>query len=269
MDEEERRAYANSCMHFFKFNADTLAPIFDDLTPRARGEALNAVYGLALYGEEPGHISKAARSAYMCARPNMLKARANASLKADPSRPDTRPGAGAGAVSRRQLAADSAAATRAVLREHEASTHGSTQRVQAEYSTSTGGSTRANTQSGKRQPTGETPGVPPDIPPDVPPDTLSTIGLSTMRLVDDALGAPAYETGGGLFHAPCPACGKRAVARLDANGTAYTTDACGEHGIELPPGYEARRGAEGYTLERSTPLTDGPAAAEGNRHGEG
>ncbi len=197
MDEEERRAYANSCMHFFKFNADTLAPIFDDLTPRARGEALNAVYGLALYGEEPGHISKAARSAYMCARPNVLKARANASLKADPSRPDTRPGTGAGAVSRRQLAADSAAATRAVLREHEASTHGSTQRVQAEYSTSTGGSTRVSTQSGKRQPTGETPGVPPDIPPDVPPDTLSTMGLSTMGLVDDALGAPAYETGGG------------------------------------------------------------------------
>lgn len=95
MDEEERRAYTNSCMHFFKFNADTLAPIFDDLTPRARGEALNAVYGLALYGEEPGHISKAARSAYMCARPNVLKARANASLKADPSRPDTRPGTGA------------------------------------------------------------------------------------------------------------------------------------------------------------------------------
>lgn len=118
MDEEERRAYANSCMHFFKFNADTLAPIFDDLTPRARGEALNAVYGLALYGEEPGHISKAARSAYMCARPNVLKARANASLKADPSRPDTRPGTGAGAVSRRQLAADSAAATRAVLDEY-------------------------------------------------------------------------------------------------------------------------------------------------------
>lgn len=122
MDEEERRAYTNSCMHFFKFNADTLAPIFDDLTPRARGEALNAVYGLALYGEEPGRISKAARSAYMCARPNVLKARANASLKADPSRADTRPGTGAGAVSRRQLAADSAAATRAVLREHEAST---------------------------------------------------------------------------------------------------------------------------------------------------
>lgn len=69
MDEEERRAYTNSCMHFFKFNADTLAPIFDDLTPRARGEALNAVYGLALYGEEPGRISKAARSAYMCAAP--------------------------------------------------------------------------------------------------------------------------------------------------------------------------------------------------------
>lgn len=204
MDEEERRAYTNSCMHFFKFNADTLAPIFDDLTPRARGEALNAVYGLALYGEEPGHISKAARSAYMCARPNVLKARANASLKADPSRPDTRPGTGAGAVSRRQLAADSTAATRAVLREHEASTHGSTQRVQAEHSTSTGGSTRTSTQSGKRQPTGETPGVPPDIPPDVPPDTLSTMGLSTMGLVDDALGAPAYETGGGLFHAPCP-----------------------------------------------------------------
>ena len=122
MDEEERRAYTNSCMHFFKFNADTLAPIFDNLTPRARGEALNAVYGLALYGEEPGRISKAARSAYMRARPNVLKARANASLKADPSRPDTRPGTGAGAVSRRQLAADSAAATRAVLREHEAST---------------------------------------------------------------------------------------------------------------------------------------------------
>lgn len=263
MDEEERRAYTNSCMHFFKFNADTLAPIFDDLTPRARGEALNAVYGLALYGEEPGHISKAARSAYMCARPNVLKARANASLKADPSRPDTRPGAGAGAVSRRQLAADSAAATRAVLREHEASTHGSTQRAQAEYPTSTGGSTRASTQSGKRQPTGETPGVPPDIPPDVPPDTLSTMGLSTMGLVDDALGAPAYETGGGLFHAPCPVCGKRAVARLDANGAAYTTDACGEHGIELPPGYETRRGAEGYTLERSTPPNGRP------RHGRG
>ncbi len=145
MDEEERRAYANSCMHFFKFNADTLAPIFDDLTPRARGEALNAVYGLALYGEEPGHISKAARSAYMCARPNVLKARANASLKADPSRPDTRPGAGAGAVSRRQLAADSAAATRAVLREHEAST----QRVQGAVLGRTLKAERGN-QQGKR-----------------------------------------------------------------------------------------------------------------------
>lgn len=84
-----------------------------------------------------------------------------------------------------------------------------------------------------------------------------------MGLVDDALGAPAYETGGGLFHAPCPVCGKRAVARLDANGAAYTTDACGEHGIELPPGYETRRGAEGYTLERSTPPNGRP------RHGRG
>lgn len=269
MDEEERRAYTNACMHFFKFNADMLAPIFDDLTPRARGEALNAVYGLALYGEEPGRISKAALSAYRAARPNVLKARANASLKAEPTRADTRPNAGARAAAGRQLAADSAAATRAVLREHEASTYRSTQRVQAEHSTSTGGSTRASTQSGNGQPTGETPAIPPDVPPDVPPDTLSTMGLSTMGLVDDALGAPAYETGGRLFHAPCPVCGKRAVARLDANGAAYTTDACGEHGIELPPGYEARRGAEGYTLERSTPLTDGPATAEGNRHGKG
>lgn len=265
MGEDERRAYINACMHFFKFNADILAPVFDELTPRARGEALNAMYGLALYGEEPGNISKAARTAYRAARPNVLKARANASLKADPSRPDTRPGKDGEAVSAWQLSTDSEAATRAVLREHEASTHRSTQRVQAEYSTSTGGSTPPSTQDKKRQPTGETPA----IPPDVPPDTLLTMGLSTMGLADDALGTPAYETGRELFRARCPVCGKRAVARFDANGAAYTTDACGEHGIELPPGYEARRGTDGYTLERSTPLTDDPATAGVNWHGEG
>lgn len=148
MDEEERRAYANSCMHFFKFNADTLAPIFDDLTPRARGEALNAVYGLALYGEEPGHISKAARSAYMCARPNVLKARANASLKADPSRPDTRPGAGAGAVSRRQLGQYSAS-TRRVLMGVLSEYRPSTQRVQGAVLGRTLKAERGN-QQGKR-----------------------------------------------------------------------------------------------------------------------
>lgn len=70
-----------------------------------------------------------------------------------------------------------------------------------------------------------------------------------------------YETGRGLFHAPCPVCGRRTVARFDGNGEAYTTDACGENAIELPDGYGIRRGREGYVLERVDDLTDSPAAA--------
>ena len=82
-------------------------------------------------------------------------------------------------------------------------------------------------------------------------------------------GPGVFEAGRTIFHAPCPVCGKTVVAWFDESGNPFTTDACGRHSIRLPPGYEARKGEDGYTLERSNALTDGGNPAGGAEHGEG
>ena len=306
MDEEEKRAYRNACMHFFKFNADLLAPTYDELTPRARGEALNAVYMFALYGEEPGRLCKAAGAAFKAARPLLERSRASAAKNAQPTRPDTRPepreaskvtpveAEMARAVSVEVFRESDVCSERRVLGEHAESTQRvrgeystSTQRVLSECSTSTQGSTDTSTCMSTQTETAQLPDetfhAPPDVPPDVPRGVLNegTRGLGdegTRGRGDDALSAAplaptAYEVGRPAFHAHCPRCGKLAPAMFDpATARPYIPrcPSCGESSpITLPPGFEARRSGEVYTLERVTGLTDGPAPAEGKEHGEG
>lgn len=242
-DEEcpSYQEYTNACMKFANLNLSKYAPMIDPLGLRSRGTALDAWYNLYAYGEEADvdSLPKAVQPVYLAMRSDVLRARKGAAKKGVPDRPDTRPG-------RRSKPCDngngSGAATESV-----------TEPLPTHSGISSGTATESATNSTNSQQAAETFRSLADVVGDVRSSQYKSKTKSKKERKEKSgnVNHSCYEVGQPYFYAPCPVCGKQAVARFDESGAAYTTDTCGQNGIELPDGCEARSGPEGYTLERS------------------
>lgn len=248
--------YVNACMMYANLNLGKYAPMIDQLTPRAQGAALAAWYNLCAYGEEADvdSLTKAVRPVYLAMRSDVLRARAvtvaAAKKKAEKGgrvsyRADTRP---ARYSKPRDSGNGSGVATESV-----------TEPLRTRYSISSGATTETATNGTNAQQAADTFVSLADVVGEVPSSQYKSKSKSKKERKEKGgnVNRSCYEEGQPYFYAPCPVCGKQAVARFDENGAAYTTDTCGQNGIELPDGYEARRRPEGYTLERSIDLREG------------
>lgn len=236
-DEEcpSHEEYVNACMRYANLNLCKYAPMIDLLGQRAQGKLFVAWYGLISYGEEADvdSLPKAVQPVYLAMRSDVLRTRAVtvAAVKKKvakgervPFRADTRP-------ARRSKPRDNGNGSGAAT---ESATNVTNARQAADTF-------------------------------DSPVDVVGKVWSSQYKDKDKDkdkdkkerkekggnVNRSCYEVGQPYFYAPCPVCGKQAVACFDESGAAYTTDTCGQNGIELPDGCEARSGPEGYTLERS------------------
>ena len=226
--------------------------MIDLLGPRAQGKLFVAWYGLISYGEEADvdSLPKAVQPVYLAMRSDVLRTRAvtvaaakNKVAKGEvvPYRPDTRP-------ARRSKLCDngngSGTATESV-----------TEPLRTHSGISSGAATESATNSTNSQQAAETFRSLADVVGDVRSSQYKDKDKDKDKKERKEKGGnvnrSCYEVGQPYFYAPCPVCGKQAVARFDESGAAYTTDPCGQNSIELPDGCEARSGPEGYTLERS------------------
>lgn len=251
--------YVNACMMYANLNLGKYAPMIDQLTPRAQGTALAAWYNLYAYGEEADvdSLTKTVRPVYLAMRSDVLRARAvtvaAARKKAKKAkkgerafyRADTRP---ARCSKPRESGNGSGAATESVA-----------EPLRTRYGISSGAVTESATNGTNAQQAADTFVSLADVVGEVPSSQYKSKTKSKKERKEKSgnVNVSCYEVGKPYFRAECPICGKLAVALFDENGDAYTTDGCGQNGIELPDGYEARSGAEGYTLERSGDLLEG------------
>lgn len=255
-DEEcpSHEEYVNACMRYANLNLCKYSPMIDLLGQRAQGKLFVAWYGLISYGEEADvdSLPKAVQPVYLAMRSDVLRTRAAtaAAVKKKVAngervlfRADTRP-------ARRSKPCDngngSGAATESV-----------TEPLRTRSGISSGAATESATNVTNARQAADTF--------DSPVDVVGKVWSSQYKDKDKDkdkdkkerkekggnVNRSCYEVGQPYFYAPCPVCGKQAVARFDESGAAYTTDTCGQNGIELPDGCEARSGPEGYTLERS------------------
>lgn len=257
-DEEcpSHEEYANACMRYANLNLCKYAPMIDLLGPRAQGKLFVAWYGLISYGEEADvdSLPKAVQPVYLAMRSDVLRTRAVTVAAAKNKekegkivlyRADTRP-------ARRSKPCDngngSGTATESV-----------TEPLRSRSGISSGAVAESATNGANAQQAADTFVPLADVVGEVPSSQYKSKSKSKKERKEKEgnVNRSCYEVGLPYFHAPCPVCGKQAVARFDESGATYTTDACGQNGIELPGGYEARRGAEGYTLERSCDLREG------------
>ena len=252
MDSDEAEEYVNACMRYANLNLCKYAPMIDLLGPRAQGKLFVAWYGLISYGEEADvdSLPKAVQPVYLAMRSDALRTRsatvAAVKKKVEKGevaffRADTRP-------ARRSKPCDngngSGAATESV-----------TEPLRTHSGISSGAAMESATNVTNARQAADTF--------DSPVDVVGKVWSSQYKDKDKDkdkkerkekggnVNRSCYELGQPYFYAPCPVCGKHVVARFDESGAAYTTDTCGQNGIELPDGYEARSGPEGYTLERS------------------
>ena len=257
-DEEcpSYQEYVNACMMYANLNLGKYAPMIDQLTPRAQGTALAAWYNLYAYGEEADvdSLTKTVRPVYLAMRSDVLRARAVTVAAAKNKekegkivlyRADTRP-------ARRSKPCDngngSGTATESV-----------TEPLRSRSGISSGAVAESATNGTNAQQAADTFVSLADVVGEVPSSQYKSKSKSKKERKEKEgnVNVSCYEVGKPYFRAECPICGKLAVALFDENGDAYTTDGCGQNGIELPDGYEARSGAEGYTLERSGDLLEG------------
>lgn len=247
--------YVNACMMYANLNLGKYAPMIDQLTPRAQGTALAAWYNLCAYGEEADvdSLPKAVQPVYLAMRSDVLRARAvtvaAARKKAKKGeralyRADTRP---ARCSKPRESGNGSGSATESVA-----------EPLRTRYGISSGAVAESATNGENAQQAADTFVSLADVVGEVPSSQYKSKTKSKKERKEKGgnVNVSCYEVGKPYFRAECPICGKLAVALFDENGDAYTTDGCGQNGIELPDGYEARSGAEGYTLERSGDLLE-------------
>lgn len=254
-DEEcpSHEEYTNACMRYANLNLCKYAPMIDLLGPRAQGKLFVAWYGLISYGEEADvdSLPKAVQPVYLAMRSDVLRTRAvtvaaakNKVAKGEVVlyRADTRP-------ARRSKPRDngngSGAATESV-----------TEPLRTHSGISSGAVTESATNVANARQAADTFVPLADVVGEVPSSQYKSKSKSKKerKEKDSDVDLSCYEVGKPYFRAKCPVCGKLVVAQFDESGAAYTTDACGQSGIELPDGYEARRGPEGYTLERSSDM---------------
>lgn len=253
-DEEcpSHEEYTNACVKFANLNLDKYAPMIDPLGPRSRGTALNAWYNLYAYGEEADvdSLPNAVQTVYLAMRSDVLRARRGAAKKGVPDRPDTRP-------RRRSKPRDngngSGAATESVA-----------EPLRSRCGISSGAVAESATNGANAQQAADTFVPLANVVADVRSSQYKDKDKDKKERKEKGgnVNRSCYEVGQPYFYAPCPVCGKQAVARFDESGAAYTTDPCGQNGIELPDGCEARSGPEGYTLERSNDPRGGSEAAQ-------
>lgn len=229
MDNAEAKERVNRCVKFANLNLTKYAPMIDQLTPRAKGTVLAAWYDLYAYGEEAdvNRLPSAVRPVYLAMSADVQRARSGAAKKGVDDRPDTRP-------TRCSKPRDSGI--------------------------SSGAATESATNSTNIQQAAETFRSLADVVCDVRSSQFKYKEKDKKERKEKGgnVNHSCYEVGQSYFYAPCPVCGKQAVARFDESGAAYTTDPCGQNGIELPDGCEARSGPDGYTLERTNdPRGDG------------
>lgn len=252
MNDAEARGYVNACVRFANLNVTKYAPMIDQLGKRARGSLLDAWYQLYAYGEEAEGLPSAAVPIYQAMHADVLRARASAARKGTPERPDTRRGR-TGNAARYEPATRSVAGS---LRGRYGVGSGATVEVATVAATKT---ENAPLAAGALKPLAN-----------LLDDVRSTQIKNKDKDKDkkkgesDSVNPTCYETGNSYFHAPCPRCGKVVVARIDGcTGAASTTcGVCGTLSIEIPNGFEAVKGEDGYTLEMADGLTDGPDDAE-------
>lgn len=236
-DEE----YTNACVKFANLNLGKYAPMIDPLGPRSRGTALNAWYNLYAYGEEADvdSLPNAVQPVYLAMHSDVLRARRGAAKKGVPDRPDTRP-------RRRSKPCDngngSGVATESVA-----------EPLRTRCGISSGAVAESATNGANAQQAADTFVPLANVVADVRSSQYKDKDKDKKERKEKGgnVNRSCYKVGQPYFYAPCPVCGKQVVARFDESGAAHTTDTCGQNGIELPDGYEARSGPEGYTLERS------------------
>ncbi len=228
--------YVNACMMYANLNLGKYAPMIDQLTPRAQGTALAAWYNLCAYGEEADvdSLPKAVQPVYLAMRSDVLRARAVTV-----------------AAARKKAKKGERAFYRADTRPARCS-------KPRESGNGNGSATESATNGENAQQAADTFVSLADVVGEVPSSQYKSKTKSKKERKEKSgnVNVSCYEVGKPYFRAECPICGKLAVALFDENGDAYTTDGCGQNGIELPDGYEARSGAEGYTLERSGDLLE-------------
>lgn len=258
-EDEERPSYeeyVNACMMYANLNLCKYAPMIDQLGVRAQGTVLAAWYNLYAYGEEAdvNRLPMAVRPVYLSMRSDVLRARAvtvtaarnkEKNGKIMPYRADTRP-------ARRSQPCDNGDGSGAT-------TESVAEPLWSRSGISSGAVAESATNGTNAQQAADTFVPLADVVGEVPSSQYKSKSKSKKERKEKEgnVNRSCYEVGQPYFYAPCPVCGKQAVARFDESGATYTTDACGQNGIELPGGYEARRGAEGYTLERSCDLREG------------
>lgn len=241
MDNAEAKERVNRCVKFANLNLTKYAPMIDQLTPRAKGTALAAWYDLYAYGEEAdvNRLPNAVKPVYLAMSADVQRARSGAAKRGVDDRPDTRP---TRCPKPRDSGISSGAATESVA-----------EPLPTHSGISSGTATESATNSTNSQQAAETFRSLADVVGDVRSSQFKYKYKDKKERKEKGgnVNRSCYEVGQPYFYAPCPVCGKQAVARFDESGAAYTTDPCGQNGIELPDGCEARRGPEGYTLERS------------------
>lgn len=239
MDNAEAKEYVNRCVKFANLNLTKYAPMIDQLTPRAKGTVLAAWYDLYAYGEEAdvNRLPSAVRPVYLAMSADVQRARSGAAKKGVDDRPDTRP---ARCSKPRDSGISSGAATESVA-----------EPLRTRCGISSGAVAESATNGENAQQAADTFVPLANVVADVRSSQYKYKDKKERKEKGGNVNRSCYEVGQSYFYAPCPVCGKQVVARFDESGAAYTTDTCGQNGIELPDGCEARSGPDGYTLERT------------------
>lgn len=242
--------YANACVKFANLNLCKYAPMIDLFGQRAQGKLFVAWYNLYAYGEEADvdSLPKAVQPVYLAMRSDVLRARRGAAKRGAPDRPDTRPGRRSKPY---DSGMDSGTATESV-----------TEPLPTHSGISSGAATESATNVTNARQAADTfvplANVVADVRSSQYKEKDKDKDKKERKEKGGNVNRPCYEVGQSYFYVPCPVCGKQVVARFDESGAAYTTDTCGQNGIELPDGCEARNGPDGYTLERTNdPRGDG------------
>lgn len=240
MDSAEAREYVNRCVKFANLNLTKYAPMIDQLTPRAKGTVLAAWYDLYAYGEEADvdSLPKAVRPVYLAMRSDVLRARKGAATRGADDRPDTRPG-------RRSKPYDSGTGSGTA-------TESITEPLPTHSGISSGTTTESATNSTNSQQAAETFRSLADVVGDVRSSQFKYKDKKERKLKDSYVNQSCYEVDRTMFHADCPQCGSKFVARFNGDGRPFgTCSKCMEEvAVSLPDDRTVAKNEDGnYVLK--------------------
>ena len=258
MDSVEAKGHVNACVKFANLNLSKYAPMIDPLGPRSRGTALDAWYNLYAYGEEADvdSLPKAVQPVYLAMRSDVLRARKGAAKKGVPDRPDTRPG-------RRSKPYGSRGNTGVT-------TESAVEPLRTYSGIGSGVAAETTTDNTSSRQAAETFRSLADVVGDVRSSQFKYTGKikKVRKLKDSYVNQSCYEVDRTMFHADCPRCGSKFVARFNGDGSAFgTCPRCkGEVAVSLPVDRTVGKNEDGNYVLKEKGAIERPS--DSRVHGE-